>query len=274
MVSSHGFDLEGGATVTASSAVSPSLMREWLSLAQRAAREAAAALRQGGLREARATRHLERDVKISADRTAEKRILQCLRRDSDFPVLSEECGAVPGAANGQPLQWIVDPLDGSVNYWRGLPWYGISVALWRGQEPLVGVVYDFLREELFAGIVGGGAWLNDVPIQVSETDHPSRAILCTGFPTGTAFTQTALTTFVTQVQSYKKVRIFGSAALSLCAVAAGRADAYLERDIKLWDVAAGLAIVLSAGGRIARRASTVPHALTVYAGNASLSPCL
>jgi myo-inositol-1(or 4)-monophosphatase len=250
--------------------ISPKSLQGWLSLAEESARAAGeflAGSRNSGLE---VVASAGKDIKLSHDREAEDRIIRLLQARSDFPILSEERGLIDGRATEQEMRWIVDPLDGSLNYLRGIPFCCVSVGLWKGDSPVLGAICDFNRGELFTGIVGSGAWVNGVGITVSETNDPGDAVLCTGFPVGTDFSSTALLTFVEQVRQYKKVRLFGSAALSLAYVAAGRVDAYCERDIRLWDVAAGLAIVRAAGGHVIQTLSGQPHVLTVYAGNVSI----
>ena len=242
-------------------------LHTWLKLAEDAARAAGGLLRRR--QPVAVVAESQRDVKLDADRGAEEVILRALRAGSDFDVLSEEQGAIPGCgADG--WRWIVDPLDGSLNYLRGVRLCSVAVALWEGDDPRAGAVYDFNGDEMFTGLVGVGSWLNGAPIRVSAIDARARAVLGTGFPAGTDFSSEALGGFVTQIRDYRKVRLLGSAALSLAWVAAGRLDAYLERDIKLWDVAAGLAVVRAAGGRTVREPSRAAQALTVYADNAAL----
>lgn len=241
----------------------------WLRLAEDAARSGGEYLVKTALTGARVTAESGRDVKLEADHISEAHILDVLHRKSNFRIHSEERGVVRGQA-ADDLCWIVDPLDGSFNYLRGIPSCCVSVGLWRKNEPLLGAVYDFKREELFAGIVGVGAWLNKAPIHVSSVTEPGRAVLCTGFPVEMDFSTDALSRFSNLIRTYKKIRMLGSAALSLAYVAAGRADVYYEQDIKLWDVAAGAAIVLAAGGRILRSESDKKDAVTLYAGPPSM----
>lgn len=219
-----------------------------LDIAVKAAALAAAALAEGaeGLRAA--VTSLGKDIKIKADSAAEAAVLAYLARASAFPVLSEEAGEVPGRGDSE-YRWILDPVDGSLNYNRGLPLCCVSVALWRGDRPVLGVIHDFNRGEVFTGVVGGGAFLNGTPLRVSAVAETSGAVLCTGFPVYTDFSPEPLRLFLERVRGFKKVRLLGSAALSLAYVAAGRADAYMEDNIMLWDVAAGLALVEAAGGR-------------------------
>jgi len=190
-----------------------------------------------------------RDVKIIGDILSETIILESLQLHSSFPVLSEEAGTI-GKINHKNYIWVVDPLDGSLNYSQGVPFCCISIALWKRNKPVLGVIFDFDRNELFSGIIGEGAWLNETPIKTSKIKNKNKAILCTGFPIRTNFSEEGITKFVKQIQAYKKIRLLGSAALSLAYVACGRVDAYMEENIMLWDVGAGCAIVKAAGGEI------------------------
>lgn len=187
-----------------------------------------------------------RDIKLQADRDAEAIILDMLS-SSGHAVLAEESGE-HGCLEGEVLNWIVDPLDGTFNYSREIPVCAVSIGLCRGRTPLVGVIYDFNRDEMFSGIVGEGAWLNGKPMRVSPITETAQAVLCTGVPTRTDFSEGALLEYLHRIKSFKKVRLIGSAAVMLAYVACGRADAYLENEIMWWDVAGGLAIVQAAGG--------------------------
>lgn len=244
--------------------------REWLPLAVRAARAAGEHLARSRTQAARVSAESQRDVKLQADVEAEVRIVDVLRGGSPFSILSEERGHIEGSDDEGDARWIVDPLDGSLNYLQEIPFCGVSIGLWNATEPLLGVVYDFIRDECFTGIVGDGAWRNDVAIRVAATTACERAVLSTGFPAATDFSTEALGDFVERVRAYRKVRLLGSAALSLAYVACGRVDAYVERDIKLWDVAAGLALVQAAGGRAVWTTPAAAHTLTVYAGAPAL----
>lgn len=213
---------------------------------------------------------LVRDLKIEADRRLDGFILEQLARISNFPVLSEESGFSQSHNNEKNYRWIVDPLDGSLNFSRDIPLYCISISLWRGMDPLLGVIYDFNRNETFTGIVGVGAWLNGTPIKPSNVMEPSKAVLATGFPAGSDFSKNALLDFVEDIKKYKKIRLLGSAALSLSYVACGRVDIYQENGIKIWDVAAGLAIVKAAGGTIKVSDPNDEYSLNAWAFNPHL----
>jgi myo-inositol-1(or 4)-monophosphatase len=180
---------------------------------------------------------------------AEDVILELLS-PAGMPVLCEESGLVGDAEDTGP-RWIVDPLDGTANYQRRIPLSCVSIGLFDGETPILGVIYDFHRDELFEGVVGDGAWLNGEVIQVSDRIEPGMAVLATGFPVATSFDDAALLDRIRQFQAFKKIRLIGSAALSCAWVAAGRVDAYHERDIQLWDIAAGVALVRAAGGHVA-----------------------
>ncbi len=192
---------------------------------------------------------LGRDIKLAADYLSEKVLVKELRVNS-IPILSEEAGVLStGIEKGDGLRWIVDPLDGSYNYYRRIPLCCVSVALWVEDTPLVGVVYDFNRGEMFHGVVGRGAWLNGVRVRPSSVSRVADSTLMTGFPVDGDFRRSGLAQVVEFAGRFKKVRMMGTAALSLAYVACGRAEVYHEEGIKLWDVAAGLALVAASGGR-------------------------
>ncbi len=211
--------------------------------------------------------NLERDVKIEGDIRLNRLIAKRLKESAPYSVLSEEEGFSEGKLGNKKYRWIVDPLDGSLNFSRDIPLSCISIALWREMQPLLGVIYDFNRDEIFTGLVTEGAWLNGAPIKVGAVMRENEAVLCTGFPVGTDFAESALLNFVKDIQSYRKVRLLGSAALSLAYIASSRADVYQENDIAIWDVAAGITIVMAAGGIVHFRASKVKNRLIVKAGN-------
>ena len=239
---------------------------ESLALAERAAREAGRFLAASPRGHAVPLKETARDVKLQADRDAEDRIVHVLATSSRIPIVAEERADDTGPPFAGGLRWIVDPLDGTMNYLQGIPFCCVSVALWKDDEPVAGAVYDFDRDEMFSAIVGTGTWLNGQPVRVRSVP-PDKAVLFTGFPAGTDFAPATLTRFVTQITAFRKIRLLGSAALSLAYVAAGRGDAYFERDIRIWDVAAGLALVRAAGGTFLSAPSPVSHALSVYAHN-------
>jgi len=191
----------------------------------------------------------DRDLKIQGDKLAEREILKILESETGFSSLSEEYGWTSKSDPGA-YHWIVDPLDGTVNFFRTLPVYCTSIALWKGDKPVLGVIRDLVRDDVYSGVVGNGAWLNGQPMRVSEVAKKDKAILCTGFPVAGDFSSERITNFVKDAQSFKKVRMFGSAAMSMAFVASGKADAYAEFGAQIWDVAAGVALVQAAGGKV------------------------
>ncbi len=189
------------------------------------------------------------DIKLKADQLAESRILRILQERMPLPVLTEESGE-HGGVEERAAMWVVDPLDGTFNYSRGMPMCCSSVGLWENGQPVAGAVYNFFHGELFTGIVGRGAWLNGKPIAVSGVREVSKASLATGFPHHHDYGDAPLREFIRQVQDFKKIRMLGSAALMGAYVACGWLDAYVEEDVWLWDVAGAAAIARAAGGAV------------------------
>lgn len=237
-----------------------------------AAREAGAHLRRAFGHGAVILSDAGKDLKISADKEAEKIIFARLAAvpGDAIPILSEEAGLVGDAHSGAGKIWVVDPLDGTLNFSRGIPLCCVSIALWENGEPALGVIYDFMADIIYSGVVGRGAWRNGVPMRASATQARSKAVFATGFPSGADYGEERLLAFVKQVQDYKKVRLLGSAALSLALVAAGAMDAYGENGIYFWDVAAGLALVTAAGGKYVKSQPDERWRCNVVAGAAGL----
>lgn len=246
---------------------SPSDLLRLVRVAERAAEDAVTALGSGGGRTVLSdTAH---DTRLEADVALDRRIAATLAT-TPFPVMSEESEATHEllASNG-PL-WIVDPLDGTVNYSRGIPFYAISIALWSRARPVLGVVIDPVRGERFTAATGLGAWIDGRPMAVSRLEAASDAILCSGLPVRAAWNDETIGEFVTEAKRFKKVRYLGSAALSLAYVAAGRADVYRERGVAYWDFAAGLALVCGAGGAYTLDPCDPPILAAVTASNPKL----
>lgn len=229
-------------------------MSEWeplLSLARDAVRAAAARMSAGGRRQGREVVRIEmdgRETKLAADAMAEETLFERLA-SSRLPMFSEESGVVGDVGHG--LCWVIDPLDGSVNYQRGTGPSAISVALCDAARPVFGVVFALASGRLSWGGPGLGAWTEGEPIAVSGVDRAGAALLCSGIPARFETQATAaLTRYVETLARFSKVRMLGSAASSLLMVAGGEADGYFEDRIMLWDVAGGAAIVQGAGGRV------------------------
>ncbi len=170
------------------------------------------------------------------------------------PAVAQEEGHPGLAWETEPAsacRWIIDPLDGTVNFAHGIPAFCVSIAFETDGVIEYGVVYDPLRDELFEGIRGQGAWRNGQPIRVSETARMDRALIATGFPYDIRERVTASMALLGRVvASAQGVRRAGAAALDMCYIACGRFDGYFEENLKPWDTSAGLVIVTEAGGQI------------------------
>lgn len=239
--------------------------KKYLSIAKEAAIKAGKFLAEDPAALRKVNVDLIHDVKIEADVQSEKLIVEFLRQKTGYSILSEEAGMIKGDQG--ELIWIIDPVDGSLNYSREIPICCISIGLWKREEPILGVIYDFNHKELFSAVVGQGAWKNNEPIHVSATDTKQKGILLAGFPTLTDLSSSGIQNFIEHIQTYKKVRLLGSAALSIAYVACGMAEAYYERDIMLWDVAGGIPLILGAGGDVQIEKTLKPHCLNVLVTN-------
>ena len=230
----------------------PSLS-ELFDIAVTAAQVAGEKLRQGADDLRRIQFQDAKDVKLQADKQCEQLIRNLFAQKGNLPVIGEEQGGDAIWLERDALYWIVDPLDGTSNYLRYNPNCCVSIGLWRGPEPVFGVIYDFNRQELFTGGVDRKLTLNQQPIQPRWVDTMSQAVLFTGFPEKYDFSKEKLKAFMADTQHFKKIRMIGTAALALAYVAIGRGDFYFEEPINLWDVAAGLALIKAAGGAFWRR---------------------
>jgi myo-inositol-1(or 4)-monophosphatase len=219
-----------------------------LEAALSAARRAGEVLRAGFGTEYAITYKGEVDLVTEIDEEAEQVIRkELLGTFPSYGMLAEEGGELAGEVDAR---WIVDPLDGTINYAHGLPIFCVSVALERAGEMVLGVVHDPIREETFVAERGRGATLNGEPINVSNTDELIRALIATGFPYDRAEMPEALEHFGRFAATTQGIRRLGSAALDLCYVASGRIDGYYERGIWTWDLAAGSVILEEAGGKL------------------------
>jgi myo-inositol-1(or 4)-monophosphatase len=227
-----------------------------------AAAKAAGALMRANFHSAKkvntATSH---DIKLELDVRCQKTIECILRRAFPGTAILGEEGVIgnPNAGN----RWVVDPIDGTVNFAYGIPHACVSIALQtrgagrgvRGKaasaqfETVVGVVYDPFQDELWTAISGQRARLNGKPICASAHSRLSDAIVTVGFAKSRADLEANIPHFLRLARCVRKIRIMGSAGLGLTYVASGRFDAYIERGIQLWDIAAGGLIVECAGGR-------------------------
>ncbi|MDA9578211.1 inositol monophosphatase, partial [Gammaproteobacteria bacterium] len=145
--------------------------------------------------------------------------------------------------------WVVDPLDGTANYARNIPICCVSIALVSNLKPILGVIFDFINNDLYEGSIYTKALLNNEEMSVSKVTSSSEGILITGLPNNTDYSDNALLKMVKDFQHWRKVRMIGSAAMASVYIASGKADLYTEKKTYLWDIAAGAAIVNAAGGK-------------------------
>jgi myo-inositol-1(or 4)-monophosphatase len=220
---------------------------EFIQVGMSAAKDAGALLRERFNTRFSVERKGVINLVTEVDVAAEKLIVSRIRGAfADHEILAEEGH---GGGEGGSVRWIVDPLDGTTNYAHGYPVFAVSIGLQIDGEVEWGAVYDPTREELFTARRGAGAWLNDVPLRVSETAALGESLLATGFPydirTGPRKNLTEFSAFAVRTHG---IRRGGSAALDLCYVAAGRLDGFWEHNLRPWDCAAGYLAVREAGG--------------------------
>lgn len=188
------------------------------------------------------------DIKLDLDVRSQELITRIiLERFPGHAILGEE--GLTGNQEGV-FQWIVDPIDGTVNYFYGLPHFCVSIALRRNGEIILGVIYDPMRDELWSVGKGGMPTLNGVPCHASMRDKLSDAIVSVGFSKTRSAIDAGMPLLEKMAHKVRKCRMLGSAALDLAYVATGRLDAYIETSVSLWDIAAGVLLVEAAGGRV------------------------
>lgn len=210
-----------------------------------------------------ATHH---DIKLELDSLTEKKIHQrILSRYPEHSMLGEEGGQQAGKGS---YEWIIDPIDGTVNLAYGIPHFCVSVACKYGEEILVGVIYDPCRDEIFAAGRGLGATLNGNPIHVSTRTKVDEAILALGFSKHRESIDTCLELYQYYGPRARKLRAMGSAALDMAYISCGRLDAYIEQGIKIWDIAAGIVLLEEAGGKVELTPKPgIPHEFHICASS-------
>ena len=189
------------------------------------------------------------DLVTEADHASEKAIFKVIQQNHpDHFILSEETGSMPTQSN---IKWIIDPIDGTINFANGIPICCVSIGVEENGEMMMGAVYNPFMNELFFAEKGKGAFLNDQPIKVSSKNDLLTSCLVTGFPYQYLDTENGpLQIFEKLIRKSIPVRRLGSAALDLCWTAAGRFDGFYEHKLQAWDSAAGFLIVQEAGGRV------------------------
>lgn len=193
------------------------------------------------------------DLVTAIDRESDDLIIETIQKSCPDDLLLTEEHFTEGQEIDLSSTWVIDPLDGTTNYAHGFPHFAVSIAYFFEGEPIIGVVYDPFKKEMFYAIQGRGAFLNDVPIIASSNraqalDH---ALLATGFPYDIA------SSGVTNLENFRKiapkchgVRRPGAAALDLAYLACGRLDGFWELKLSVWDIAAGVLLIEESGGRV------------------------
>ncbi len=231
-------------------------MNPFLQLATDAAREAGALLRDHYESDLHVNEMLDHDIKLELDvRSQDVITRRILGAFPDHAIYGEE-----GLA-GNPdslCEWIVDPIDGTVNYFYGIPHFCVSIAMREAGALKVGVIYDPMLDELFAVEAGGTPTRNGRPIATSPRAQLKDAVVTIGFSKSKEAMDAGMDRYRAVAYQVRKTRMMGSAALALAYIACGRLDAYIEEQISLWDIAAGQLLVEAAGGVI-RLADSASH---------------
>ncbi|MHB1306769.1 MAG: inositol monophosphatase family protein [Limisphaerales bacterium] len=263
----------------------PSELRRAIRVAADAARTAGDVMRRNFRAVKTVQSSTQHDIKLELDVRCQKLIERALLKAfPDIAILGEEGVAGDGAS---PLRWVVDPIDGTVNFTYGIPHACVSIALQKtrdgeegeGQpdaafETVAGVVYDPFCEEMWTAIRGGPARLNGRPVRVSTRRRLDEAIVTLGFGKFDSRLREMLSILTALTHRVRKIRIMGSAALALTYVASGRFDAYLESGVRLWDIAAGGVIVECAGGDFDHQQVEGEHVYALNVTNGALRRAL
>ena len=223
-------------------------MKHYLDAAIDAARAAGDLLRQNFGKPLHVNAAEAHDIKLEIDVRTQDLITESLLRKFPQHALYGEEGIVGDQTTEH--QWVVDPLDGTVNYFYGVPHFCTSIALRFQKEVIVGVIYDPMRDELWTAQKGEAPQLNGKPITVSDRATLAEAVVSVGLSKTATTIDAGMPLLQDMVHRARKCRLMGSAALDMAYVACGRFDAYIEQGISLWDVAAGWILVETAGGSV------------------------
>jgi myo-inositol-1(or 4)-monophosphatase len=222
---------------------------ELLALATRLAREAGAlALQMRSGVEQLTTKSSPTDVVTKADQAVERLLADGIRAiRPDDALLGEEGASDPGTTG---LRWVVDPIDGTVNYLYGIPQWAVSIGIEDADGTVVGVVFDPSKDELWQAVRGQGSTLNGARLRCSDATSLAQALVATGFGYDERRRAAQARILPALLPSVRDIRRLGAGALDLCAVAAGRVDAYYEQGLSPWDLSAGRLIATEAGARV------------------------
>lgn len=244
-------------------------MIHYLEVAEEAARAAGELLRAHFEKPLTVNATTAHDIKLEVDVLTQELITRILLKRFPKHALYGEEGLVGDQSSEH--QWVVDPLDGTVNYFYGLPHFCTSIALRFRGEVIVGVIYDPIREEMWSGEKGRAPLLNGREFHVSERAALAESIISVGLSKTSATIDAGLPLLAEMVHRVRKCRMLGSAALDLAYVACGRLDAYIEQGISLWDIAAGWLLVEAAGGRVEMKPrEDLPDKFSIVASNGLL----
>jgi myo-inositol-1(or 4)-monophosphatase len=191
----------------------------------------------------------EKDLVTEVDRLSEKYITDFIKKKyPSHGILAEESGSIK---EGDEYLWVIDPLDGTVNFAHGLPLFSISIGLRKNKQTIAGVIYDIMQDKMYSAEKGSGAYADSVKIEVTRNDVLGHALLVTGFPYAIAANpDNALGKFTALTMAARGIRRLGSAAIDLCYVARGIFDGFWEVYLNPWDMCAGKLIVEEAGGLV------------------------
>lgn len=253
------------------------MIEDMEAVARKAVLEAGALIRReiGGISSSRVRHKAPFDYVTDVDHRCEALILEIIH--DSFPshrIVAEES---PGHDLQDGMTWVVDPLDGTVNFIHGFPFVSVSIAVCENRKPFLGLVFDPLRDELFIARSGSGAGVNGCPIHVAGPRALDEALIGTGFPHRTrSIIDPYMNMFRAVFPEVSGIRRGGSAALDLAYVAAGRLDGFWEAGLKAWDIAAGSLLVEEAGGSVSDFWGNDEHLRTghVVAGTDSVYPFL
>jgi len=223
-------------------------MKHYLEAADNAARAAGELLRQNFQHHQRVNSALPHDIKLEIDVQVQELITKLLLEEFPEHALYGEEGIVGDQSSEH--QWVVDPLDGTVNYFYGIPHFCVSIALRVRSEIMVGVIYDPVREEMWTGQKGEAPRLNGQAFHVSDRADLAEAVISVGLSKTGITIEAGLPVLQRMIHRARKCRLLGSAALDMAYVACGRFDAYIEQGISLWDIAAGWLLIETAGGTV------------------------
>jgi myo-inositol-1(or 4)-monophosphatase len=242
-----------------------------LDLAATTARRAADLLLEGAThqRQAVETKSTATDMVTEMDRASEELIVGALlAARPDDGILGEEGSDREGTSG---VRWVVDPLDGTTNYLYGHPGWAVSIAAEAGGEVVAGAVLDAVHDELFTAVRGGGAFRNGRPIHPSDQDDVSKALVATGFGYAPERRRAQAEVLVELLPAVRDIRRVGAAAVDLCSVACGRVDAYFERGLSWWDLAAGSLVASEAGAVVSSLQGGPVEAGSVFASANGIS---